>query len=92
MAIDWEYGTPEGFPFLDVTHYILQVALLIYRWSPLVTQQYVVDYLIRTHSLERDEALALTALTANYDYLQALEDGHTPDTYPQVWRRQLWNL
>jgi hypothetical protein len=92
MAIDWEYGTPEGFPFMDLVHYILRIAYLIYRWSPPVTRRYVVDYLVRSHSLERDEALALTSLTANYDYLQALEDGHPPDTNPQLWRRQLWNL
>jgi hypothetical protein len=33
-AVDWEEGTPEGFPGLDLAYYLLQTACLMHRWSP----------------------------------------------------------
>ena len=91
-AVDWEYGEPHGFPLLDLVHYILHTAALIYRWSPLRAAQYATEYLIRYHApaLTSVEAWALTRLAAYDAYSKALEDGHLSNSGMQPWRRAIW--
>jgi thiamine kinase-like enzyme len=91
-AIDWEYGSPKGFPYLDLAHYILQVAALIYRWSPSKALHYTIHYLTDQPwpALKAAEAEAITRLTAYHLHRQALEDGHAQDAPGQAWRRAVW--
>jgi hypothetical protein len=91
-AVDWEYGTLEGFPFLDLIHYILHTSGLIYRWAPLRAARYAVEYLVRQHApaLTSVEAWALTRLAAYDAYSKALEDGQSADVGTQPWRRAIW--
>lgn len=91
-AIDWEYGTPEGFPYLDLAYYILQTSALIYRWNPMQATQTAVRYLTQSPALtlRRTEAEALTHLAAYDAYLQGLADGQPTSTSLQTWRRRIW--
>lgn len=92
MAIDWEYGLREGFPFLDLAHYVLQVAKLIYRWTPerafANTLQCLRDS--GTWRLSLPEAKAITCITAYILYLRARDEGHTEDSHIQRWHRAVW--
>ena len=92
-AIDWEYGSADGFPHADLAYYNLQVGALIYRWSPAQTFAYAQRYFSRTPSAgcAPGETEALLRLTAWHAYCQALEDGHAPGSPLQVWRRALWS-
>jgi hypothetical protein len=87
-AIDWEFGGLEGFPYLDVTYYLLQVAFLINHWSPVQANDYAVTYLQQW--LTSAEATSLVKLTAFHAYHQALTDGHSTETPLQLWRRAVW--
>ena len=91
-AIDWEYGTPEGFPHVDLAYYILQTSALIYRRDPLPAARYAADCLDRMPALGLDsaEALALTRLAAYDAYLKGCEDGQPVSTPLQAWRRKIW--
>lgn len=92
-AIDWEYGTLEGFPFLDLVYYLLQTSALIYRWAPSKAVEYAVKYL-SLHpqlTLSRVEARTLTRLAAYDAYHKSLEDGHALGNVDlQSWRRAVW--
>lgn len=92
-AIDWEYGTLEGFPYLDLAHYVLQTAALVYRRDPLRAKLYAVKYLAGQPHLDLSggEAQALTSLAAYDAYLKFREDGHLPYTnHLQRWRQAIW--
>jgi len=91
-AFDWEYGTLEGFPHLDLVYYILQTAALIYRWTPAKTARYAVRYLSREPrlALSSAEARALTRLAAYDAYNTFLQYGRVEHTDLQVWRRAIW--
>jgi hypothetical protein len=91
-AVDWEYGTLEGFPFLDLIHYILHTSALIYRWAPLRAARYAAEYLVRQYApaLTDVDAWALTRLAAYDAYSKALEDGQSPGVGMQPWRRAIW--
>lgn len=92
VAFDWEYGTLEGFPYLDLVYYILQTAALIYRWSPAKAARYAVRYLASDPrlSLSAAEANALTRLAAYDAYHTFLRYGLVEDTDLQLWRRAIW--
>jgi hypothetical protein len=92
QAIDWEYGTLEGFPYLDLAYYILQTSALIYRWTPSKAVEYSARYLARhpRFGLGSVEAQILTRLAAYDAYRKSLEDGQPLDTDLQVWRRMIW--
>jgi hypothetical protein len=92
-AFDWEYGTLEGFPHLDLAYYALQTSALIYRWTPAKAARYTVGYLTRETrlALSSTEAQALTRLAAYDAYQRFLEDGQTSDNNGlQKWRRAVW--
>ena len=92
FALDWEYGSLSGFPYLDLVHYSLQVCALIYRWKPVESLHYTVRYLTRPEwpGLARDEAVALVRLAAFDAYCKSLEDGNGESEPLQIWRRQVW--
>jgi hypothetical protein len=91
-AIDWEYGSPTGFPYVDLAQYMFQVAALLYRWSPSKAMDYTIRYLTRRPwpGLTSAEAVAIAGLAAYQAHRHALEDGHAPDAPVQAWRQAVW--
>jgi hypothetical protein len=91
-AFDWEFGTPDGFPYIDLAHFILQVAFLIYSWPPVKSAIYATEWLKRqsTLGLTDREARALTRLAMFDAYLRAKEDGYRDDHPLRAWRRKIW--
>lgn len=93
-AIDWEYGTLESLPYLDIAHYVLQTSALIHRWPPSKAASQAVGYLARrsapARTLSWEEASAFVRISAYDTYLKALGDGHEPDEQIQIWRRAVW--
>lgn len=91
-AVDWEYGTLEGFPCLDLAHYVLQVSALIYRRRPSEAARYTASYLASQaqYALSETEARALTCLAAYDAHLKFCEDGQSPNTRLQGWRQEVW--
>lgn len=92
QAIDWEYGSMQGFPHLDIIHYLLQVGFLINRWSPESVTVFVIKFLCQSQfTFTEREAMALIGLTAKHAYSQALEDGYSSNSPLQMWRQAVWN-
>jgi hypothetical protein len=91
-AFDWEYGTENGFPYIDLANFILQVALLIYSWPPVKSAIYATQWLERQSilGLTEREARALSRLAMFDLYLRAKEDGYACDHPLQAWRRRIW--
>lgn len=91
-AIDWEHGVLEGFPYLDLAHYALQTAALIFRRPPLEAARYTADYLAHSPNITLTvaEANAVTRLAAYDAYVKYLEEGQPPDARLQAWRRVIW--
>ena len=87
-AIDWEYGTIVGFPYLDQAFFILQVTLLMNRWSPVRAREFAVQKLKKVVS-ER-QAQAIVKLAAFDAFHKSLDDGHPADDPNQLWRRAVW--
>lgn len=87
-AIDWEYGSVEGFPHLDAAYYLLQVAALMRRWPPERARAYAARHL--GASLAAAQADALVRLAAFAAHQEALADGHDPSAPLQAWRRAVW--
>jgi hypothetical protein len=91
VAIDWEHGAVNGFPYLDIIHYFLQVSLLIYRYSPETAKRLVMQFLSnRLSSFDPYEIEALVNLSAFSTFKQAERDGHQKCLYYQTWRRAIW--
>lgn len=90
-ALDWEYGSLEGFPGADLAHYVLQAAALLGRWPPEAARACAVRFLrdVPWLRLGEREAEALVRLTALAAYRRALEDGHAPSEPLQAWRRRV---
>lgn len=92
--LDWEYGSLEGFPYMDLVYFMLQVAALVYSWKPSEAFRYIEIYLSRELQgfLDAFEIRSLIRLSAYSAYLQALQDGHKPDAPIQNWRRAVWEV
>lgn len=91
-AIDWEYGTLEGFPYLDLIYYLLQTSALIHRHSPLEAARRAAGYLTGQPSfaLSAAEARALVRLAAYDAYQGSSESGELSGRALQAWRRAIW--
>lgn len=88
--IDWEYGSLDGFPGVDLAYHVLQAGGLLRRWPPRRARSEAVGWLSREMGLSRGQAEALVRLTALAAYLQFAEDGHASDDWFQEWRRRVW--
>jgi hypothetical protein len=93
-AFDWEYGSLEGFPYLDLAQYVLQVAVLLYRWSPDEALARTAKWLTgsKAMNLNYPEACALTRLAAAEVYLRDRQEGIDNDDNLQRWRRNVWEM
>ena len=91
-AFDWEFGTPDGFPYIDLAYFILQVAFLIYSWPPVKSAIYATEWLERQSAfgLTDREARALSRLAMFDAYLRAKDDGYPEDHPLRAWRRRIW--
>jgi hypothetical protein len=91
-AVDWECGSLESMPYLDLTHYILQVSFLVLRWRPPKAIRFAVRHLTdqRGESISPAEARTLTRFAAYDIYLKHLEDGYTRDAEVEEWLRAIW--
>jgi hypothetical protein len=89
-AFDWEYGTVDGFPGLDLAFYWLQTLALIKGASPVdAFEATVVGLSNHFEEIGHLAAESLVRMTVVDAYFKARADGH-PDTYPlQAWRKQL---
>lgn len=95
QAIDWEYGEVQGFPYLDLVYYVLQVSRLIYYADPLVARDCAVNHLRKEQENQQLTALqahALVRLAAYFAYQECLRDGHGVDTNSVVWWKNIWSL
>ena len=91
-AFDWEHGSIEGFPYLDLAHYILQIADLVKGWPPARTAAFATSFLVqqRELALSSDEAATLVRLAAFDAYRIGLEDGHDATEDFQAVRATIW--
>jgi hypothetical protein len=91
-VIDWEYGTVEGFPLLDLAFFVLQVGRLIYGWTPIKAKDYSIGVLSgqRVWPIRRDEASSLVCLCAYDTYNQALPAKDKVYYKSQAWWRAVW--
>lgn len=91
-AIDWEYGSMRGFPFVDLATYSLQIAYLIKGWAPAEGLRKTIWALVRRagFGFTPREATALARLAAFDAYMNLKEDGWPEDTPIQQWRKSLW--
>lgn len=91
-AIDWEYGTLEGFPHLDLANYFLMLGKWTYQWSPKHAIESVTEVLSDRAwtNLTTQEAKAIVGLTAYTSYQQFIRTGYSPNCSDQSWRQQVW--
>lgn len=90
-ALDWEYGTLQGFPLLDVAYFFLRLAQSVRRWHPQYSFRRSVVYLKRYDaSLSTSQAQAIVRLTALDFFLKASSDGMADTSTAQAWRKAVW--
>jgi Phosphotransferase enzyme family len=91
-AIDWEWGSLEGLPYLDLIYYILLTSALIYRWAPLKAAKYAAGYLAQQPQLGLNtiEARVLTRLAAYDVYQRYQRVRQTPANSLQMWWGTVW--
>jgi hypothetical protein len=92
QAVDWEYGTLEGSPYLDLAYYVLQLGCLLCRWTPHSASDYAINFLVHgAHfDLTEQEARALVGLAA-CSCLQSFMEDATDATEPKyVWWKAVW--
>jgi hypothetical protein len=87
-AIDWEYGTIVGFPYLDRAFFILQVTLLMNRWSPVRAREFAVQKFKKVVS--EIQAQAIVRMAAFDAFHKYQDDGCPKDDPNQRWRRAVW--
>lgn len=90
--VDWEHATEDGFPFVDLAYWMLQVGCLVRRSKPARTFSNAASYIrsINGVSLSCAEARVIVRLAALMAYEHASEDGHAPTSRAQAWRRAVW--
>ena len=91
-AVDWEYGSLEGFPHLDTAHFMLQVSVLVHRWRPGKATEFAARYFGSKEGggLDVAEARTMVRLAAHDVYLKHLEDGYARDPELRRWLRAVW--
>jgi hypothetical protein len=94
-AFDWEYGTSEGLPGIDLAFFILQTQALIYRTDPATALRHATRTVSTELRVSEVVGFTLAQLAAYHAYRSAEEDGLSPHAQIQQWRHcafeQLWN-
>jgi thiamine kinase-like enzyme len=86
-AVDWELGSLEGFPYLDLAHHLLQTAALVYRWPAARAVQYAENYLAKDLGRFARPMIDLCAYTS---YRAYEENGLSSDHPLQIWKAKIW--
>jgi hypothetical protein len=90
-AFDWEFGTLDGFPYIDLAYFILQVGLLVYTWPPVKTAIYTTQWLQKQPPrLTQSEARAVVRLATLEAYLRGKDEDQPDDDPTQAWRLRIW--
>jgi hypothetical protein len=92
-AVDWEAGRLEGFPYLDLAFYVLQVGALVHRWPPGKTAAFAARWLT-AHlpiSVSAAEARTMVQMAAYDSYSRDLGEGKIEGDPLQQWRRAVWS-
>lgn len=89
--VDWEYGAAEGFPWVDLAHFVLQAEALVRRSPPARGRARAVAALTGWPALGAAEADAIVRLAAFAALRDGRADGHGDDTPLQAWRRAVWS-
>ncbi|RKX69975.1 hypothetical protein DRP53_06545 [candidate division WOR-3 bacterium] len=90
-AVDWEFASLEGFPYIDIVYYILQIAALIKKWNPKRASLFAVNYLRQQFGFDLHVAASLVRLSAFEAYSITAQNGRD-DRWPlQRWRRAIWD-
>lgn len=92
IAIDWEFGKLRGFPWIDLTNYILQVAALVMKWNPEKAFHYARDFISARSSLRADVSASLVRLAAYEAHETTLKNGRSNDWPLQRWRQEVWQV
>jgi hypothetical protein len=91
-AFDWEFGTLEGFPFVDLAYFILQVAALLYSWPAVKAAIYATQWLAGRPmlGLSEREARGIIRLAMFHAYSRARAGGFADGDGIQAWRLRIW--
>ncbi|MGN6725485.1 MAG: phosphotransferase [Tepidisphaeraceae bacterium] len=88
-AFDWEYGTLDGLPLIDESHFEIQVGLLLNDWP---IEKAVRELELRATSARDFPADAVRALQAVYlidSITRLIEEGYATTDEMIVWYRQV---
>lgn len=93
VAVDWEFSNLQGFPYIDLVYYILQIAKLIYKWPARKTFRYTQKFLVDRLNLTEDIASSLVKLGAYESFRIAYRFTSKGYECPiQRWRSKIWNI
>lgn len=90
--LDWEFAAVDGFPLLDVVHYVLQVACLVKHWSPHLARDRARAWIGSNPLLpiHVDEADVLVRVCAWDAQQRDRSLGERDSSAIQQWREQVW--
>jgi hypothetical protein len=86
-AIDWEEGTTEGLPWLDLIYFCLQTGYLMHHWSAEQTTSYALNVLT-FNGLNEQVAVSLIKLSALDAWLRNEE--YISGSELQQFRQSVW--
>ncbi len=91
VAFDWEYGSLNGFPFLDLAFMYLQTAALINGLDPQSAFDGAVAFLLDGPLAEIGKVgcESIVRMAVLESYLLAKDDGHSDAAELQEWRLSL---
>lgn len=82
QAIDWESGLPEGVPFVDMFHYLLQFGFLVRHWSGkkafIEVHRLITSTLFRPYLDKVDVDMQIAWLFLEFYIVYALSGGDGP--------------
>ena len=89
VAIDWEYGAPQGLPGLDLAYWRLQADALLGRRPPVKARKRAAAWVAEALGTDYDLGEALVRVTAGWARREALQDGHRTDEPLLRWREEV---
>jgi aminoglycoside phosphotransferase (APT) family kinase protein len=89
VAIDWEYGTAEGLPGLDIAYWRLQADALLRRRPPVEARKRAAAWVAEALGWHNELGEALIRVTAAWARREALRDGHREHVPLLRWREEV---